>query len=50
VTVTVTNTGARHGSEVDVGAHGWARATGDIELFVGASSGDLRLSTTLQYP
>jgi beta-glucosidase len=97
VTVTVTNTGARPGSEViqvylgqlpapvptpshrlaayrkvriapgrserirltiptraasywDVDAHGWARATGEVELFVGASSGDLRLSTTLLLP
>ena len=97
VTVTVTNTGARHGSEViqvylgrlpgpvptpprrlaayrkvriapgrservrlaiparaasywDAGTHGWARARGDVELFVGASSGDLRLSATIPLP
>jgi beta-glucosidase len=94
LTVTVTNTGTRHGSEVvqvylgrlpapvptppralaayrkvriapgrtervhltvparaasywDVDAHGWVRAKGDVEVFVGASSGDLRLSGTL---
>jgi beta-glucosidase len=38
---------ARAASYWDVDAHGWARAKGDVELFVGASSGDLRLSTIL---
>jgi len=41
---------ARAASYWDVDAHGWARAKGDVELFVGASSGDLRLSTTLPLP
>jgi len=97
VTVAVTNTGTRHGSEViqvylgrlpapvptpprrlaayrkvriapgqserihltiparaasywDVDTHGWTRAKGEVELFVGTSSGDLRLSTTLPLP
>ena len=41
---------ARAASYWDVDAHGWARAKGDVELFVGASSGDLRLSATLVLP
>jgi beta-glucosidase len=41
---------ARAASYWDVGAHGWTRAKGDVELFVGASSGDLRLSTTFPIP
>jgi len=41
---------ARAGSYWDVDAHGWVRAKGDVDLYVGASSGDLRLSTTLQLP
>jgi len=38
---------ARAASYWDVDAHDWARAQGDVELFVGASSGDPRLFTTL---
>jgi beta-glucosidase len=38
---------ARAASYWDVDADGWVRAKGDIEVFVGASSGDLRLSATL---
>lgn len=41
---------ARAAAYWDVDAHGWAQAKGDIELFVGASSGDLRLSTTFPLP
>jgi len=41
---------ARAASYWDVDAHAWARAKGDVDIFVGASSGDLRLSTAFPLP